>query len=197
MRHRHPVWEARFSRDGRRVLTTSNPVNSHLAAAGGPYYAQVWDAATGHPLTPPLRRERFIHHATFSPDGRRVAVRSNGGSGAMLWTLEPERRTFDDLIRLAAVLSGTRIDASGAAISLQTEELRSAYEVLRGQDPNLFTASRAQLLAWHHQEALACEAAGQWDAALAHMDRGIELGPNVEELQDRRSALQLRLKYER
>jgi WD40 repeat protein/serine/threonine protein kinase len=186
MRHRALVDRAIFSRDGRRILSRCNPRGTDFTREPGSSYAQVWDAATGLPVTPPLPSERFITGADLSPDGRRVATADDSGA-VLLRTLEPDRRPFDDLRRLAEVLSGTRLDASGAAISLQVEELRSAYEALRRRDPDLFTATAAQVSGWHYQQALACQAAGRWEAALAHLDRVDEPGLTSAGLQERRS----------
>ena len=42
--------------------------------------ARVWDAATGQPLTPPLRFKLGVYEAAFSPDGRYVAVVGSDGN---------------------------------------------------------------------------------------------------------------------
>jgi hypothetical protein len=186
MRHRAQVDRAIFSRDGRRILSRCNPRGTDFTREPGSSYAQVWDAATGLPVSPPLRSERFINGASFSPDGRRVATADDSGA-VLIRALEPDQRPFDDLRRLAEVLSGTRLDASGAAVSLQVEELRSAYEDLRRRDPGLFTATAAQVSCWHHQQALACEAAGRWEAALAHLERLDEPGLTMAGMQNRRA----------
>jgi eukaryotic-like serine/threonine-protein kinase len=61
-----------FSPDGRRLLVI-DPKRS----------ARVWDAATGWPLTPPLRHEKQLSQAVFGPDSRRVL--SWGGAEARVW----------------------------------------------------------------------------------------------------------------
>jgi hypothetical protein len=63
--HGGPVRHAEFSPDGRRVVT---------ASADGT--ARVWHAATGQPVTPPLRHDSRLEHAAFSPDGRRLVTAS-------------------------------------------------------------------------------------------------------------------------
>jgi WD40 repeat protein/serine/threonine protein kinase len=176
MRHRFPVGSATFSRDGRWISTYSNPAGAVWAKEFSSSYAQVWDAATGLPVTPPLRSEKEITGAVLSPDGRRVATSSYSQS-TQLRSLEPDRRSFDDLLGLAQILAGTRLDASGVAVPLQTTEFRTAYEDFSRRAPDSFTASRAQILGWHHQQFLHCLAGERSEAALAHLDRVIALGP--------------------
>jgi WD40 repeat protein len=62
-----------FSPDGTRVVT-----------ANGDNTAQVWDAATGKPLVPPLQHQGGVLSAVFSPDGTRV-VTSSEDRTARVW----------------------------------------------------------------------------------------------------------------
>ena len=71
--HDGVVWHAAFSPDGRRVLTAS-----------GDKTARVWDAATGEPITPPIRHEEAVLHAAFSPNGLRV-VTAGYDNAARVW----------------------------------------------------------------------------------------------------------------
>jgi tetratricopeptide (TPR) repeat protein len=135
-----------------------------------------------------LRRERYVLVAEFSPDGRRIATGSYTGGG-LLWTLEPDRHSVDELERLAQVLSGTRVDAGGAAVALRTEEFRAAYEDLRRRDPEVFASSRDQVAAWHHQQVLLCEAAHQPGAAVAHLDALVAAGQPASFLTRERARL--------
>jgi WD40 repeat protein len=66
------VRTVRFARDGRCVAVVSG------SAAG------LFDAATGEPLTPPLRHSNSVRHVTFSPDEGLLATGSDD-STARLW----------------------------------------------------------------------------------------------------------------
>jgi hypothetical protein len=46
--------------------------------------ARVWDATTGHPITPPLKHGGYVSQGLFSPDGRRVVTASSDGT-ARVW----------------------------------------------------------------------------------------------------------------
>jgi hypothetical protein len=194
MRHHFPVGSATFSRDGHWISTLCNPMGAVWAREFSSSYAQVWDAATGLPVTPPLRSEKEITGAVLSADGRRVATASYSQS-TQLRSLEPDRRSFDDLLGLTQILSGTRLDASGVAVPLQTTEFRTAYEDFSRPAPDSFTASRAQILGWHHQQFLHCNAAERWEAALVHLDRVIALGPDYDAPHAIRFAIHLNLDH--
>ena len=76
MRHSDEVTSARFSPDGRQLVTASKDRT-----------ARVWDAQTGQPLTPPFPHEDAVTSARFSPDGRRVVTASADGT-ARVWEVK-------------------------------------------------------------------------------------------------------------
>jgi WD40 repeat protein/tetratricopeptide (TPR) repeat protein len=176
-----PIEEVSVSRDGRRLLADCG-----LNPYGG--FAQLFDVATGWPITPPLRSQRNGLGSRFSPDGRQVLTKSSGADDLVFWNLEPDRRPLDDLIRLAEILGGTRVDTSGAVVPISTTELQDSYKAILGKAPSTFTATPQQLLGWHVEQALRCETAGAWDAAVKHLGRLIEDGPRVDSLAIRRNS---------
>jgi hypothetical protein len=92
LQHRDGVKYASFSPDSQRVVTASEDRT-----------AQVWDAATGKRIGPPLRHNDEVLTAVFSPkDGRRIVTvcRDNTArvwdSGPVnLTPLAPSRRGWD------------------------------------------------------------------------------------------------------
>jgi len=70
-RHASAITSATFSPDGRRVITCTD-------SSG----ARVWDAATGQPLTPPLRHGGALASTAFSADGGQVATVGHSAYGA-------------------------------------------------------------------------------------------------------------------
>ncbi|MGO8705023.1 MAG: serine/threonine-protein kinase [Candidatus Brocadiia bacterium] len=58
LHHNSPVVSARFSADGRRVVTASTDV------------MQLWDSRTGEPIGAPIRAGAAISHAAFTPDDK-------------------------------------------------------------------------------------------------------------------------------
>jgi WD40 repeat protein len=74
--HRDSVTQARFSRDGRLVLTVSDD-----------HTARVWDAETGRELHTLTGHGGPVLQGAFSPDGKRVATVSADGT-ARVWELD-------------------------------------------------------------------------------------------------------------
>ena len=69
---------AAFSPDGQRIVTVNpDPEDSNFELA------QVWDVATGKPVSPPMKQQSY-NSAVFSPDGRSVALTS-GVAGTRIW----------------------------------------------------------------------------------------------------------------
>jgi tetratricopeptide (TPR) repeat protein len=170
-----------FSPDGRRILAGTG--------RGG---LQLWDVATGLAVTPPLWPELLSGNACFSPDGRRLAAALKTGE-AVLWNPEPDERPLEDLTRLAVILSGTRVDGSGAAVPISNSEIQEAYQALVRKNQGTFRATPDQVRGWHHQKVGKCESAGAWADAITHLDYVIEHVPNADSLHFRRGSAHAKL----
>ncbi|MBL9128959.1 MAG: protein kinase, partial [Verrucomicrobiales bacterium] len=91
--HSNAVWHVDFDPTGRRLVTASggatwdpssgrvNPTVRDGATFGE---ARIWDVETCASTVPPLRHERAVLQATFSPDGQRVLTGSSDGT-ARVW----------------------------------------------------------------------------------------------------------------
>jgi WD40 repeat protein len=73
LRHQQTVRDAEWSADGTRVATASDDGT-----------AQVWDAATGQPVSPPLVHAKGVQRVAFDPAGDRVITASWDGT-ARIW----------------------------------------------------------------------------------------------------------------
>jgi hypothetical protein len=138
-------------------------------AGGGDYAARAWDAATGESLGPPLRHRGWAYHVAFSPNGRRLATACHDGT-AHVWDLPgPDSRPLEDLVLLAQVLSGKRVDATDGLVEVEPAAQGRALEELRSRYPADFAASVPEALAWHQREAEACLRERNDPAALFHL----------------------------
>jgi len=102
----HKVFSAKFSPDGKSVVTASgdgsarvwnaetgelvawlghqaavysasfSPDNRWVVTASADHTARVWDARTGQPISPPLQHLDQVYSAEFSPDGQWVVTAS-------------------------------------------------------------------------------------------------------------------------
>jgi WD40 repeat protein len=103
------VHTARFSPDGKRVVTASED-----------WTARLWDAATGQPLGSPFVHTASVRDAEFSPDGSWVATASE--RSAWIWPVaRPCLVAPEWLPELAEAVGGLR-----QAAELSTESVPPA-----------------------------------------------------------------------
>jgi WD40 repeat protein len=112
------------------VIRAAISPDGRLVAAFGPETrAAACDASTGEPVVPPLAGLDTAV-PVFYPGGLVIlSEQVRGGHVLRHLPLAPSDRPLDELERLAAVVSGDRIDA-GAPVPLTPAELRSAWEAL-------------------------------------------------------------------
>lgn len=78
----------------------------------------------GQPVTPPLRHKGDVLSAEFSPDGRRVTTTSSYHT-ARVWGVGPDERPSGDLMALAELLSGQRLENTDGVFNLTADEWRA------------------------------------------------------------------------
>ena len=166
LKHDGSVLQARFSPDGRRVATGSPDQT-----------ARVWDAGSGQTLTPPFRHPWSVRQVRFSPDGRNLLTTSPTGT-VWSWNLPTTDADVADLIHLAQLLSGSRIDKRRGIMPLEPNELKELWTTLRQTRSDFFRFSADHITAWHRQTTEECIRGGHWDAALWHLDKLIQEDPD-------------------
>jgi eukaryotic-like serine/threonine-protein kinase len=102
LHHDGAIHSARFSPDGRMVVTASADTT-----------ARVWDANTGQPLTQPLKHEAPVRFAEFGPDGECLVTACT--NLVYVWELRTGR-TLYKLIQLDAIVWLAKFSPDGARI---------------------------------------------------------------------------------
>ena len=166
LKHEGTVTRAVFSPNGRRVATGSRDQT-----------ARVWDSTSGQTLTAPLLHPWAVRNVHFRPDGRELIVAGSDGA-IWAWELNDTDRSVEDLIGLAQMLSGSRIDDQRGLMPLTSRQLESVWSSLRASRDDLFHFSAEEVTAWHQQTAEECARAQHWEAALWHLNRLLESEPD-------------------
>jgi WD40 repeat protein/serine/threonine protein kinase len=208
LRHASSVLFADFSPDGRRLVTASDdnsarvwdidsgtlllpplkhdgtvvyalfgPNGRRVATGSLDQTARVWDAETGQSLTPPLLHPWSVRQVRFDDDGRHLLTSGPAGT-VWRWNLPCTDCPTDALIRLAQLLSGSRVDDHRGIMPLTPSELKEVCSTLRQTRSDLFHFSGDDVTAWHHQTAEECLRGRHWSAALWHLNALIQQQPD-------------------
>jgi Flp pilus assembly protein TadD len=147
-----------------------------VVTASFDYTARLWDAATGQLLAPSLKHSQIVLDAALSPDSRRVVTASLDGP-ARIWELTSDERPVEDLILVAQLLAGYKVDDSGSLDPLETPELGRIWHVLHPKYPQDFESPCEATLAWCRRQAEQCAQNYQWAEAAGYLDRVISARP--------------------
>jgi WD40 repeat protein/Flp pilus assembly protein TadD len=182
--HKDAVFTAAFSPDERWVVTASRDDT-----------ACIWDRQTGRPVTPSFPLPSDVWCALVTPDGR-YAVLAGPPRALVAWSLEdlrPEKeKPVDDLCLLAEILSGYRLQ-DGSEVGLTTTDWLERWRAWRAKYPVYGQVEPGSAPGWHRFQAEDCEANGDLQAALWHLDHLIETAPHDAELRGFRGRISARL----
>jgi tetratricopeptide (TPR) repeat protein len=216
LKHADEVIEAKFSEDGKLVVTVSGDIARIWDAVTGKErtpplkhkqrvrrawfgpagrgllltltdnHAHLWHIATGEPITPPLEQFGALD-AVFSPNGLGVITVGKGGA-LHRWDLSRDDRCAEDWVQLAQLISGYCLDPVQGLVpcALSPTELRACFDSLRSKHPNDFRCSQEILTAWRRQEAADAEKTSHWREARLHLDALLRDDHGQEELHSRR-----------
>jgi Flp pilus assembly protein TadD len=154
------VWSAAFSHDGRTILTGSSDKT-----------AQLWEAATGQPIAPPLPHSTDVWAVAFSQDGRSLLTSDRD---LARWWAAPAPLPEDPprLVAWVEAATGLALDDRGTIRVLDRAavlERRRRLEQLGGPPP-LEPAPRLDPILFGANPAVRGDAwkeRGEWDRALA------------------------------
>jgi hypothetical protein len=147
-----------------------------VLTVSGDRTARVWDAATGDPVTPPLRHPVPLDQGRFLPDDSGMVTMRKG----MLWQWNfPSRQSREQLESMATLLGGPvhQSDLDAPDSQQTTARLQTVWQNLHVSAPGEFSVSEREVQAWHRQRADQCEVSGQWFGARFHLKRLVESNP--------------------
>jgi WD40 repeat protein/tRNA A-37 threonylcarbamoyl transferase component Bud32 len=149
-----------FSPDGLLMVTA-------FAAENGGGGVQVWDVATGHPVTPPIVAPGGeAELARFSPDGESVLVRQDGAKEVVLYQIAiPEGTEAADILAVARALAAVK--GKDVEESPVTEE--AEHELSAELWASLTSPSPRAISTWHGVEADRASRNRQWEWAATHL----------------------------
>jgi serine/threonine protein kinase/WD40 repeat protein len=142
--HRGPVFHVAFSPDSRIMITENFTWNGYDSAQ-----LRLWEMRTQQELSPTiLWTENFTDAPLFTEDGRSLIGRDSG----MQIDVAPMEWPVADLIKLAQLHAGQRLDAGGGLVTLSKEDYRALWKELRARYPSEFAVSDESVLEWRGQQ---------------------------------------------
>jgi WD40 repeat protein len=108
--HERPVYRARLSPDGRRIVTASEDRT-----------VRAWDAATGAELARFRGPQQAVTDAAFSPDGTHVVGSSLDGS-ARVWRVEPAASHVIPLRGHGGPVAGVAFSPDGTRLATASDD---------------------------------------------------------------------------
>jgi WD40 repeat protein/tetratricopeptide (TPR) repeat protein len=132
----------------------------------------------GQRLGPLYQLGKNSKRSITSSDGRRLISLSDENA-LRIWEVGPDDRPTADLVQIAQLLTGQRLDSAGNFTSLAPAERKTAWEKLRSEYAETFgPASSQEVLVWHRSLALKAELGDDKNGQLWHLDALVAAEPN-------------------
>jgi hypothetical protein len=174
--------------------------------------------ASGRPLAKPLMQNVPFRQACFNHDDSLLITESVGARGQLwdtpngepltpLWPIDydtnaqavsradlaHDMRPAKELLSLAELLCGNRIDETGGFRALDTDALIERWSALKRVNADASADSVAYVREWHERQAAYCEQAWNWWSARFHLSWLLSMHPGDPILEKRLAYAQLAL----
>jgi hypothetical protein len=116
--------------------------------------AQVWHAATGRRLTPPLKHKFQVYDANFSPDGRWIVTGSRDKT-ARVWNANTGEAVTPPLPHESSVIWARFVANGQAVLTTQPNAQHWRWELISDPRPLQDLERMAQLLSGHTVDPIA------------------------------------------
>jgi WD40 repeat protein len=155
--HGYPLFDIAFDTHGRMLMT-----HGWRTKLDSNYGFRIWDVATQQELSPKIFRMSaeecgfWSIEAVLDPEGLWVPE----GKKSMNYDLRPEQRPAEDLVKLAQLHVGQRLDEWGSLAPLTKAELRNLWNEQRAKYPDEFTVRPDAVRAWRLERIRTLEGIG-------------------------------------
>jgi WD40 repeat protein len=138
---------ARYLPGGTLVAATFNRQVPRESTAADGGIVGVWELATSKLLAPLWPHRDSVFSLDVSPDGTLLLTAGADGV-AHLWPLRPAEQSVEELVRVAQLLSGRRIDHAVNLVALDAATLRREFLDLRDQHAACLSTSPEDAANW-------------------------------------------------
>jgi serine/threonine protein kinase/WD40 repeat protein len=147
---------------------------------------RVVDSLTGDPLTPLLRKANSsITGLFFGPRGDCLAALAD--DAVHFFPLPREQRSVEELMPLAELLSGRKIENSGNYADWSPRAAMQTWQTLKSKRPDNSLVPAAEVREWREQIVAKAEREARWSTAVFHLDQLRKDYPAEESFRVRRN----------
>jgi tetratricopeptide (TPR) repeat protein len=165
LQHPGAVTAVAFSRDGKTLLTGTDARTVHQ-----------WDARTGQPLGQPLRHPHTVWAVAFSPDGSTIVTGCEDRCARLWRAVLPWQGKPQQLRDWIEANHSLAWSGEGEVRLLDGPAWKARLQSLpAGGASGVPEPDRD--FSWHQRQALVSIEAGDPNAALWHLDRGLKIQP--------------------
>lgn len=173
----HGDQQVAFSPDGKFILTANFDGS-----------VRIWSAASGELIMSQSAHQAGLNCARFSPNNLGFITCGDDGKARVQWLVRSEMES-GKLIRLAEVLSGSKLDPTANVVPLDSGTLATNWSSLYHDYPNLFQATPDQVRAWYEKQVAKNLVSQHFSSALFFVEQMLARAPEDTRIKRLRSEI--------